>query len=83
MGKEARLILQVTNGDGCWGALMEAYKERYRMDDVMRLAERRYTEVLESEVKSVEGELQDESQTNILTWEDGMCETMRIYEKLI
>jgi hypothetical protein len=81
---EKRLLLLVSAEDGCWGALAEKYNERYSIEDVLELARRRYPEVLREEydeVCDVEGELQDETDQYILTYEDGMGETTRIYEK--
>ena len=80
----ARLVALVTKSDGCWNALVEAYKEDYRVCDVMFLIAKRYHEVfVEPREELVEGEIQDEDRTHVLTWEDGMDETIRVYEKII
>lgn len=79
----AKLVALVTKADGCWKALVEAYKEEYRVEDVIFLISKRYHEVfVEPREEIVEGQVQDENRMHILTWEDGMDETIRIYEKL-
>ena len=78
----AKLILLVSQEDYCWGALAEKYQENYSIESVLELARKRYPEVLrDDEVDEMDGEVQDENDSYILTWEDGMGEVMRIYEK--
>ena len=92
----AKLILLVSQEDYCWGALAERYQESYSIESVLELARKRYPEVLrDDEVDEMDGEIQDEIEnvpvingenemdyvTHTLTWEDGMGEVMRIYEK--
>lgn len=79
-----RLLLRVSQEDGCWGALAEKYNENYSINDVLELARKRYPEVLTEdwiEMEEMDGEIQDEEDGLILTWEDGIGEMMRIYEK--
>lgn len=81
---KAKILLLVTQEDGCWGALAEKYNEDYRIEDVLELARQRYQEVMrenDNEVCGIEGEIQDETNEHILTWEDGIGEVMRIYKK--
>ena len=92
----AKLILLVSQEDCCWGALAERYQENYSIESVLELARKRYPEVLrDDEVDEMDGEVQDEIEnvpvitdgnemnyvTHVLTWEDGIGEVMRIYEK--
>lgn len=80
---KAKVLLVVTQWDGCWDALAEEYHKRNLIDDVLDLARSSYPEVLrdDEEADDVEGEIQDENDSYILTWEDYIEDCMRIYEK--
>lgn len=80
----AKLLLFVCQEDDCWNALAEKYGEDYRIEDVLELARLCHPGVVRednNENGEVEGEIQDENERYILTWEDSISECMRIYEK--
>ncbi len=81
---EAKLILYAEQYDECWEALSEKYNEDYVIEEVLGLARRSYPEVMRedgNEIGEVEGEVQGENGRYILTWEDGIGECIRIYQK--
>ena len=81
---EAKQILIVDQYDCCWDAFAKKYEEAYSIEDLLKLARDRYPEVMrdgDDEIGEVEGEVQDENERYILTWEDGIGECMRIYQK--
>ena len=80
---KAKRLAYVEKSDNCWELLAEEYQN---LDLDSFVARARiiapsifYTEPWEDEV---EGEIQDENERYILTWEDGMDEQMWIYEKI-
>ena len=72
-----------------WEELANVYQDM-GVDDMIVIAKNRYPDDFISDddpdfeyyEEEIEGEIQDETPEYILTWEDGMGETMRIYKKI-
>ena len=79
----ARLLALATRSDACWDSLVSVYHEDYRADDVaLEIAKKHHEVFVEPKEEIVKGSVRNESSGFILTWEDGMDETMRLYERI-
>jgi len=80
---EAKLIIIYSASHYGW----EQMAEEYQWLDFESFIERikiLFSDIVceEPTVEEIEGEVQNETSRYILTWEDGMDECVRIYEKL-
>ena len=81
---KAKLIAKFFDYDDCWEKLAEEY-QYFDLDSFVSRAKIIAPEVfLENpEIEEViEYEIQNQNDNHILTWEDGMGEAVRIYQKI-
>jgi hypothetical protein len=80
---EAKRLAYVEKSADCWEWLAEEY-QNFDLDSFVARARNIAPHIFYKEpyVEEIEGEIQNENERYILTWEDGMDECMRIYEKI-
>ena len=79
---KAKRIAFYEESDDCWGKLTNEY-QNMDFDAFVEYAKETYPEIIrDDEAEEIEGEVQNESDRYILTWEDGIGECVRIYEKV-
>jgi len=79
---EAKHLAIITQSDDCWEKLADEY-QLWDLDSFVARARIIAPHIFfdEPEFSEIEGEIQNEDGNYILTWEDGMDECMRIYQK--
>lgn len=76
-------IAYIDQFNSCWEQLADEYQNIDLDSWVARARIIAPTAFYAEPIKEdVEGEIQCESENYILTWEDGICECVRIYEKV-
>ena len=77
---KAVLIISVSNKSDAYRKLAETYN-RTGLEGVIRSAARHHKDALVQPplAAEVRGEVQEQTARHILTWEDGMNQTVRIY----
>lgn len=78
-----KLYIIIDNSDECWETLADVYQS-IGLGGMVRRAEIEFPEICiipALDVEQIDGEVQDESDTYITTWEDGMDEVLRVYIK--
>lgn len=79
--KNIKLIAIYFASDNCYEPLTNEYLN-LDLDSFVERAKILYPEIIrEDEIEETEGEIQNENEHYILTWEDGMDECVRIYQK--
>ena len=80
---EAKRIAFIEKSDDCWELLAEEY-QNLDLDSFVARARIIAPHIFCDKpwVEDVEGEVQTENGNYILTWEDGIDEEMKIYEKI-
>ena len=80
---EAKKLAIITQSDEKWEPLADEY-QNFDLDSFVERAKIIAPHIFydEPETEEIEGEIQNENERYILTWEDGMDECMRIYEKI-
>jgi hypothetical protein len=80
---EAKKLAIITQSDEKWEPLADEY-QNFDLDSFVERARIIAPHIFydEPETEEIEGEIQNENERYILTWEDGMDECMRIYEKI-
>ena len=77
-----KLIAIYFAGDECYEPLTNEY-QNLDLESFVARVKILYPEMIrEDEIDEIEGEIQNENEHYILTWEDGMDECVRIYEKV-
>ena len=80
---KARLYVTVYDTDDCWDALAEVYQSKGLAGLVDHIkTEYPYLIYNDPYVEDTDGEVQEEENGFVLTWEDGIGEVMRIYQKV-
>ena len=81
--KAKRLATIMTSYNDNWEKLSDEY-QYFDLDSFVARARIIAPEIFyeSPEIEEIEGEVQDENEHYILTWEDGMDEVMWIYEKI-
>lgn len=79
---EAKHLAIITQSDEKWEQLADEY-QNFDLDSFVARARVIAPHIFydEPEIGEIEGEIQNEDTNYILTWEDGMDECMRIYQK--
>lgn len=79
--QRAKLIAIYSKSDDCYETLTNEY-QNFDLDSFVERAKILYPTIFrDDEVSEVEGEIQNENERYILTWEDAIEECVRIYEK--
>ena len=80
---EAKRLAIIEKSDDRWEPLADEY-QYFDLDSFVARARIIAPHIFCEEpwVEEIEGEIQNENEHYILTWEDGIDEVMRIYEKL-
>ena len=80
---EAKKLAIITQSDEKWEQLADEY-QNFDLESFVERARIIAPHIFydEPETEEIEGEIQNENERYILTWEDGMDECMRIYEKI-
>ena len=80
---EAKKLAIITQSDEKWEPLADEY-QNFDLESFVERARIIAPHIFydEPETEEIEGEIQNENERYILTWEDGMDECMRIYEKI-
>lgn len=82
MSSNAKLIAIYTASEDFWEQLSDEY-QYFDLDSFVERVKILHPEIIrEDEAEEIEGEIQNETMRYILTWEDGMGECVRIYEKV-
>ena len=76
-----KLIAIYDASKGYWEQLADDY-QNFDFDSFVARVLNYGSAVRDEEVDEIEGEIQNENERFILTWEDGMDECVRIYEKI-
>ena len=78
----AKLIAIYSASDDCYETLTNEY-QNFDLDSFIDRVRILYPDLIrEDEADEIEGEIQNENERYILTWEDSMDEVVRIYEKI-
>ena len=77
-----KLIAIYDASDEFWEQLSDEYQNLDLCSFVARVKILHPEIIREDEAEEIEGEIQNEDECYILTWEDGMDECVRIYEKI-
>ena len=75
-----KLIAFYDASKGFWEQLADDY-QYFDLDSFVARVLDYGSVVRDEEVEEIEGEIQNENERYILTWEDGMDECVRIYQK--
>ena len=80
---KAKRLAFVEKSDESWELLADEY-QNFDLDSFVSRARVIAPHIFydEPETEEIEGEIQNENERYILTWEDGMDECMRIYERI-
>ena len=79
---KAKRIAFYDESDDCYDTLTNEY-QNFDLDSFVARVKVLHPEIIrDDEAEEIEGEIQDENDRYILTWEDSMCECVRIYEKV-
>ena len=80
---EARLLAVMVKSHDLWESLACDYQV-FDLDSYIARARIVAPDIFfeNPQTEEIEGDIQDENDKNIITWEDGMDETVRIYEKI-
>lgn len=80
--EKIKLIAIYFKSDECYERLTDEY-QNFDLDSFVARVKFLFPEIIrEDDVEEIEGEIQNENERYILTWEDAIEECVRIYEKM-
>lgn len=80
--QKANLIAFYDESYECWETLAEVYKSK-PLSEFAEYAQTHFPEIKRDDVQAeIEGEIYAENARYVLTWDDSICECVRIYEKV-
>ena len=80
IAQTAKLIAIFDSSDDFWEQLADDY-QYFDFESFVSRVKNHPDALRDCEAEEIEGEIQNENERYILTWEDGMNEVVRIYEK--
>jgi hypothetical protein len=80
---KAKLIAIYDASDDCYDPLAAEY-QAFDLDSFVARVKTLFPNIIrnETDVEEIEGDIQDENDNYVLTWEDAMGEVVRLYEKI-